>query len=284
MSVFPCNGWKKEFHRESSLCKHTSEQHKDGFSKGSKESGPTTDFTDAGTIKSRHDENDPEHYACDDTVSGKPSKQKPFLTINATETQANNEPPVWFETYVPRPKHVPNVRKTLKRNNKLSQTPYLPAISAPNLRSLGPKIRNFTLDFKMRGLGLALCSETWGKDDKKAYQSKIKRMLEIEGISTISTNRKYKRGGGTMIAADNSKVTLEKLPVEIPNNLEVSWGLVKPKQGPKKDIIAVSFYYPPKSRKKTKMNDHIIETIHTLLAKYPNAEIVIGGDRNEFLL
>ena len=30
------------------------------------------------------------------------------------------------------------------------------------------------------------------------------------------------------------------------------------------------------------MNDHIIQTIHTLLTNYPNAEIVIGGDINEF--
>ena len=71
------------------------------------------------------------------------------------------------------------------------------------MRSLVPKIKNSILDFKMRGLGLALCSETWVMDDKKLYQAKIKRMLEIEGITTISTNRKYRRSGGTMIASDN---------------------------------------------------------------------------------
>ena len=173
------------------------------------------------------------------------------------------------------------MRKTLKRDNRLSTAPHLPAISVPNMRSFAPKLHNFVQDFKMRGLGLALCGETWGKDDSKVYQRKIKQLLEIEGLTTISTNRKYRRGGGTMILADNSKVNLEKLPIDIPHNLEISWGLVRPKRGPKIDIIVACFYYPPKCRKKTKINDHIIETIHTLLTKYPKAEVIIGGDRNE---
>ena len=194
----------------------------------------------------------------------------------------NQEPPVWFESYNPRPNNIPIVRKTIRRDNRLKIVSNLPAISAPNMRSLAPKIKNFILDFKMRGLGLALCSETWGKDDNKLYQTKIKRMLEIEGIATISTNRKYRRGGGTMIASDNKLFSLEKLPVEIPYNLEISWGLLRPKHGPKKEIIVVCFYYPPKCRKKTKMNDHIIENIHSLLTNYPLAEVIIGGDRNEF--
>ena len=48
-----------------------------------------------------------------------------------------------------------------------------------------------------------------------------------------------------------------------------------------KDIIAVAFYSPPNSRKKTQLLDHIIATCHVLLTKYPNAVVVIGGDRNE---
>jgi hypothetical protein len=43
----------------------------------------------------------------------------------------------------------------------------------------------------------------------------------------------------------------------------------------------MAFYSPPKSRKKSQLLDHIISTCQSLLTKYPQAGIVIGGDRNE---
>ena len=48
-----------------------------------------------------------------------------------------------------------------------------------------------------------------------------------------------------------------------------------------KEIIAIAFYSPPNSKKKTQLLDHIITTCHMLLTKYPKAVVVIGGDRNE---
>ena len=48
-----------------------------------------------------------------------------------------------------------------------------------------------------------------------------------------------------------------------------------------KDIIVASFYSPPKSRKKSKLLDHILTTLHVLLTKYPRAGIIIGADRND---
>ena len=52
---------------------------------------------------------------------------------------------------------------------------------------------------KARDIGLALCSETWGENDKKSYQYKLEHMLEIDGLSTVAMNRKMKRGGGVMV-------------------------------------------------------------------------------------
>ena len=46
-------------------------------------------------------------------------------------------------------------------------------------------------------------------------------------------------------------------------------------------MIVVSFYSPPKSRKKSKLLDHILTTLHILLTKYPNAAIIIGADKND---
>ena len=48
-----------------------------------------------------------------------------------------------------------------------------------------------------------------------------------------------------------------------------------------REIIAVSFYSPPKSRQKKKLLDHSLTTIHILLTKYPEAGIIIGADKND---
>jgi len=49
------------------------------------------------------------------------------------------------------------------------------------------------------------------------------------------------------------------LNVIIPASLEVVWGLIRPKQitGPISQIIVCAFYCPPKSKKKTKLVEHI---------------------------
>ena len=64
--------------------------------------------------------------------------------------------------------------------------------------------------------------------------------------------------------------------------MEVVWGIVRPKlaSGKVKEIIVAAFYSPPKSRKNNLLIDHLLSTTHFLLTKYPNAGVVIGGDRN----
>ena len=84
---------------------------------------------------------------------------------------------------------------------------------------------------------------------------------------------------------DLEKISLEKIDIVIPDKLEAVWGLVRPKSTvvtPIREIIVVAFYCPPKSRKKTKLMDHLITNCHVLLTKYPNAGLVIGGDKNEW--
>ena len=48
-----------------------------------------------------------------------------------------------------------------------------------------------------------------------------------------------------------------------------------------KEIVICSFYNPPKSRKQKYLIEHISTTTHLLQSKYPNAAVVIGGDKNE---
>ena len=113
------------------------------------------------------------------------------------------------------------------------------------------------------------------------YQKEVERLLQLKGLKMISNPRKYKRGGGVAIVADLSKVTIQPLEFPNPHNLEIVWALVKPKvPGPIKQIITFAFYSPPRSRKKAKMTDCIVTTLHSLLTSYPEAGILGGGDRN----
>ena len=80
---------------------------------------------------------------------------------------------------------------------------------------------------------------------------------------------------------DMEVVTMEKLEIVVPHNLEIVWGLARLKKGNIRLIIIATFYYPPKCRKKQKLINHIVTTAHLLLTDYPNAEIVIAGDRND---
>ena len=67
-----------------------------------------------------------------------------------------------------------------------------------------------------------------------------------------------------------------------PDKLEIIWGLLRPKNGTSqiREIIVCAFYSPPKSRKNPLLLDHIMLTTQNLLTKYPNAGLVLGGDKN----
>ena len=193
--------------------------------------------------------------------------------------------PVWYEpAQIQKGNRIP-VRKTIRRDNRLEKSCQLPVIAVSNLRSLMPKINNFVEDIKQRNIGLALLSEVWEKKQKKKHIFQIDRMLHMEGLKYISTPRpSSKRGGGAAIVVPISKFNLEKLDIMIPHNLEIVYGLLRPKtieKGGVSEIICVSFYCPPRSPKKSKLLDHILTTMHVLLTKYPNAGVIIGADKNE---
>ena len=51
-----------------------------------------------------------------------------------------------------------------------------------------------------------------------------------------------------------------------------------------KEFIVGSFYSPPHSKKNSKLLDHLLSTVHFLLSKYPNAGVILGGDKNDLNL
>ena len=102
-----------------------------------------------------------------------------------------------------------------------------------------------------------------GEEREKEHKLAIEKMLQMEGLKYISTPRpSSKRGGGCAIVANLSQFSLEKIDVSIPKSVEVTYGLLKTKNATAKykEIIAVSFYSPPRSRKKNELLDHINST------------------------
>ena len=80
----------------------------------------------------------------------------------------------------------------------------------------------------------------------------------------------------------SEKFSIEKLDIQVPNKLEVIWGLLNPKNFPSKykNIIVCSFYSPPDSRKNSKLTNHLVGTLHSLSSRYPDCGIIMGADKN----
>ena len=214
-----------------------------------------------------------------------PSPSIPVI-VNCFQNQIPTcAPPPWYDP--PQKPYINRkpVRVTLRRDNKLQQGEFLPKIAVSNLRSLIPKVGNVCHDMKERGIGLNLMSEIWEKPGRRRHKLKIEQMLHMEGLKYISSPRPpQKRGGGAAIVSPISQFDLEKLDVLIPYNLEICWGMLRPKSEHLlgiKEIIVAAFYSPPKSKKKSKLLDHILSTLHVLLTRYPKAGVIIGGDRND---
>ena len=103
----------------------------------------------------------------------------------------------------------------------------------------------------------------------------------MNGLKYISTARPSGWGGAAIIA-NMEKYSLEKMNIFVPHNLEIIWGLLKPKseEAKYKKIILCSYYSPPNSRKNSKLTDHIISTLHMLKTKYPDSPMILGADKN----
>ena len=225
----------------------------------------------------------------DDTIPDNIDEEEefniPVITNSCNISHSDSTPPPWYDVYHPSTDYRIPIRKRIQSDNRLIKSNLLPIIAVSNVRSLWPKVKHFSEDIHERDIGLALLTEVWQKKDKKRHIFEIEKLLKMEGLKYISTTRPSgKRGGGAAIVADMKKFYLEKLEILIPYNLEIVWGLLRPRSDLAtgfKEIIAVSFYCPPRSPKKSKLLDHILTTVHMLLSKYPNAGLIIGGDKND---
>ena len=137
-----------------------------------------------------------------------------------------------------------------------------------------------------RNIELGFLVEIWENITKAEHRLEIERMLEMSGLEYISTarppNAKGVSYGGAAIVVNVEKFSIEKLDVHIPKNLEVVWGLLKPKNisAKYKRIVVCSFYSPPNKRRNSKMADYIVSTLQMLASRYPECGIILGADRN----
>ena len=108
----------------------------------------------------------------------------------------------------------------------------------------------------------------------------------MAGIQYISNPRPDRKGGGAAITLISGKLTLSKLDVLVPKNLEVVWGLLKPRIPTPDftDIIICSFYSAPNNRRKTQLVNHITINFSDLRVKYEKCYFLAGGDKNELNL
>ena len=83
-------------------------------------------------------------------------------------------------------------------------------------------------DILERKIDVAFLCEIWEKKEKKSHQLQIETLLETEGLKYFSTPRPGGWGGAAIIV-NQEKFTVEKLNILIPHNLEVVWGILKPK-------------------------------------------------------
>ena len=132
-------------------------------------------------------------------------------------------------------------------------------------------------------LTLGLHSEIWEDRENKTHQNLIEEAFELEGVTWISNTRPDRRGGGAAISLLNEDFTITKLDVIIPKNLEVLWGLVRPKRPTTdfKGIVVCSFYSVPYSKKKVQLVQHLAINYAELKSKYKNCFFLFGGDKND---
>ena len=153
-----------------------------------------------------------------------------------------------------------------------------------NHRSIFPKFNHLIDELTECNIQVGIHSEIWEDNENVDHKNKIEEALEIHGVIYISNPRPKRRGGGAAITLSdqNNLFTLSKLPIHVPPDLEVCWGLVKPRfPGSIKDIIICSFYCPPRSKKKTKLVEHISTNYYSLKSVYPGCAFIAGGDKND---
>ena len=172
------------------------------------------------------EDEDNTHYEDDDNAQPEKNVSEPqnIQVVTSDRDQGWNK-----VTTLPKGWTTRNNLVTIQRSNKMLLARALPTLFVTYHRSFFPKFHNFVEAMKTLGLTLGLHSEIWEDKENKSHQNKIEEALELEGIQYISNPRPAQRGGGAAISLISGEFTLSRLDVIVPKNLEVVWGIVRPK-------------------------------------------------------
>ena len=128
---------------------------------------------------------------------------------------------------------------------------------------------------------ICVISETFERE-----RNRIRNILQNGIYKSISYYRKNRApGGGCAILYNETRFSVVDLEItSVQEEVENVWAMISPKQAGLSSVKRVaigSYYVSPKSRYKKETIEHIINTIHTLRARYDNeVNFIIAGDFN----
>ena len=96
------------------------------------------------------------------------------------------------------------------RTDKITAALSLPTVATYNLRSLFPKVGNFTTDMLERQIDCGFLSEIWENVNSKEHQAEIEKMLEVSGLKYVSCARPPNAKNGVSYGGAAIVVNLEK--------------------------------------------------------------------------
>ena len=203
-------------------------------------------------------------------------------TDYSSDDEAFSEPVAANLYRVPGQNNRPGQPILLDVNQNKDLTSSLPLCLLFNARSVFNKCDNLTEMLKQISPDICILSESW-----ESQRRRLNTLLNKTQFKSHSYYRKNRSpGGGCAIIFNESRFSVSSLEVDVPEEVESVWALMTPKSDDRKNLkvkrIAVgSFYISPKSRHKAETIEHIIQTIHTLRARYDNdIHFLCGGDFN----
>ena len=173
--------------------------------------------------------------------------------------------------------------KPNSRQMKISQASSLPLITVLNARSLYNKPGNFKKLLTELGIEVAICSETWEREDKPLTELLQLKNYKINSHRRPKVKANKQPGGACALIYNENRFKVTNLDIHVPKGVEACWSVFKPlnKNDQVKNIAIASVYVSPNSRYKTATINHIIEAIQLLRSQYDNnINYLIGGDLN----
>ena len=139
--------------------------------------------------------------------------------------------------------------------DKITAALSLPTVATYNMRSLLAKIRTLTTDILERQIDVSFLCEIWEQEHNKHHEFELEKLLEVIGLMYMSNCRKQNSEGvsygGAAIVDNLENFSCERLAIQVFQNLDVVWGLLRPKNPSAKfkKIIVCSFYSPPNKQR-----------------------------------